>query len=313
MEFHGMINSLNSEFSRISKHSKFSENSIQFDRVVACQLEFSRIPNFSSSWNSKFLNSKFLNSKFLKFSRIPNSWNSWNSKFLEFFEQSSALSTTATGTTQHHQSHHVTKRHSASLSTAPQYLQQKHQALTRTPPLRPPSYCNPNLSLPACRFQAAATSRSLTFLLPRATVTAVLQVCTPTMSQCPAVTPPHTARACRVHAPRRPFMARLAASSQLPAVHCCRRRLPARRPVRDTACSRPSLPQKNMQQASARAACVVSGGFHAASQLLLRSHAHCDVPSLTLSRNWRAPSPGALALLCDFVMCEEKRALPRHQ
>jgi hypothetical protein len=88
------------------------------------------------------------------------------------------------------------------------------------------------------------------------------------MSQCPAVTPPHTARACRVHAPRRPFMARLAASSQLPAVHCCRRRLPARRPVRDIACSRPSLPEKNMQQASARAACVVSNGFLPAAAAL---------------------------------------------
>jgi hypothetical protein len=68
-----------------------------------------------------------------------------------------------------------------------------------------------------------------------------------------------------------------------------------------------------MRQASARAACVVSGGFHAASQLLLRSHAYRDVPFLTHSRNWRAPSPGALALLCDFVMCEEKRALLHHQ
>ena len=44
------------------------------------------------------------------------------------------------------------------------------------------------------------------------------------MSRCDTAAP-HTARACRVHAPRRPFMARLAASSQLPAVHCCRRRL----------------------------------------------------------------------------------------
>ena len=68
--------------------------------------------------------------------------------------------------------------------------------------------------------------------------------------KCPAVTPPHTARACRVHAPRRPFTVRLAASSQLLAVHCYRRRLPARRPVcgtlrvlghhcRKRACSKP--------------------------------------------------------------------------
>jgi hypothetical protein len=72
------------------------------------------------------------------------------------------------------------------------------------------------------------------------------------------------------------------------------------------------LPQKNMQQASARAACVVSGGIHAASQLLLPSHAHRGVPSLTRSRNCRAPSLGALALLCDYAMCEEKRALLRY-
>jgi hypothetical protein len=68
-----------------------------------------------------------------------------------------------------------------------------------------------------------------------------------------------------------------------------------------------------MRQASARAACVVSGGFHAAFQLLLRSHAYRGIPSLTRSRNWRAPSPDALSLLCDFVMCEEKCALLHHQ
>ena len=112
------------------------------------------------------------------------------------------------------------------------------------------------------------------------------------------MTPPHSARACRVHDPRRPFMARLAASSQLPAVHCCRRRHPARRLARDIACFRLSLPQKNMQQA-ALALFVASvlesrlrtkplGGFHAASQVLMRSYAHRVVPSLTRSRNWRA-------------------------
>ena len=162
---------------------------------------------------------------------------------------------------------------------------------------------------------------------PRAFPVPLQQLCcrcvTRQCHKCPAVAPPHTARACRVHAPRRPFMARLAASSQLPAVHCCRRRHPARRLARDIACFRLSLPQKNMQQA-ALALFVASvlksrlrtkplGGFHAASQLLLRSHAHHDVPSLTRSRNWRTPSPDALALLGDFVMCEEKRALLHHQ
>ena len=152
----------------------------------------------------------------------------------------------------------------------------------------------------------SSVSRSFTPRLPRATATALLQVCSPTM-------PRLILRALAV------FMLPDAHSWRglLPPLSClpCTAAVdafPARRPVRDIACSRPSLPQKNMQQASGRAACVVSGGFHAASQLLLRSHAHCDVPSLTRSRNCRAPSPGALALLCDYVMCEEKRALLRY-
>jgi hypothetical protein len=105
----------------------------------------------------------------------------------------------------------------------------------------------------------SSVSRSFTPRLPRATATALLQVCSPTM-------PRLILRALAV------FMLPDAHSWRglLPPLSClpCTAAVdafPARRPVRDIACSRPSLPQKNMQQASGRAACVVSGGFHAAS------------------------------------------------
>ena len=140
----------------------------------------------------------------------------------------------------------------------PRYLQHIHQALTCTQPLRLPLLRILSRLLPACRFQAAATSCSSTPRLPRATATALLQVCNPTMSQMPrcdtasycarlpcscSPTPIHGAACCLLSAACRALLP----STPSSAPPC----------VRDIACSRPSLPQKSMQQASARAACVV--------------------------------------------------------
>ena len=140
----------------------------------------------------------------------------------------------------------------------PRYLQHIHQALTCTQPLRLPLLRILSRLLPACRFQAAATSCSSNPRLPRATATALLQVCNPTMSQMPrcdtasycarlpcscSPTPIHGAACCLLSAACRALLP----STPSSAPPC----------VRDIACSRPSLPQKSMQQASARAACVV--------------------------------------------------------
>ena len=143
------------------------------------------------------------------------------------------------------------------------------------------------------------------------------------MSRCDTAAP-HTARACRVTL----FMLPDAHSWRglLPPLSCppCTAAVDAiqRAALRGTlrvfghhcrkrTCSKRLL--LFLLQASSISACVISGSFHAASQVLLRSHAHRVVPSLTRSRNWRAPSLGALALLCDFVKCEEKRALLHHR
>ena len=118
------------------------------------------------------------------------------------------------------------------------------------------------------------------------------------MSRCDTAAP-HTARACRVTL----FMLPDAHSWRglLPPLSCppCTAAVDAiqRAALRGTlrvfgyhcrkrTCSKRLL--LFLLQASSRAACVISGGFHAASQVLLRSHAHRVVPSLTRSRNWRA-------------------------
>lgn len=130
------------------------------------------------------------------------------------------------------------------------------------------------------------------------------------------MTPPHSASTCRVLAARRPFKARLdvllsaASLVQLPST-----------PASTTPCTIHRV-SSGINAATQHARSVFKSHLRrfsrlpcclpAATALARTSHRSTLDPRPPTGSNRRAPSLSALAFLCDYVMCEEKRALMRN-